>query len=115
MVIAAIGLLGLVSFMVVARTKEIGVRKILGADVFSITTLLTKEFVMLIVIANLIAIPLVWYFADQWLQVFAFRTTVNPLLFLGTMVIALTATLLIVGAQTIRAANANPVNSLRAE
>ncbi|MCU0368653.1 MAG: ABC transporter permease [Cyclobacteriaceae bacterium] len=115
MVIAAIGLLGLVSFMVVARTKEIGVRKILGADVFSITTLLTKEFVMLIVIANLIAIPLVWYFADQWLQVFAFRTTVNPLLFLGTMVIALTATLLIVGAQTIRAANANPVNSLRSE
>jgi putative ABC transport system permease protein len=115
MVIAAIGLLGLVSFMVVARTKEIGVRKILGADVFSITTLLTKEFVMLIVIANLIAIPLVWYFADQWLQVFAFRTTVNPLLFVGTMVIALTATLLIVGAQTIRAANANPVNSLRSE
>lgn len=115
MVIAAIGLLGLVSFMVVARTKEIGVRKVLGANVFSITTMLTKEFIMLIVIANLIAIPLVWYFADQWLQVFAFRSTINPLLFVGTLAIAVTTTLLIVGVQTMKAALSDPVNSLRYE
>ncbi len=115
MTIAAIGLFGLVSFMVVARTKEIGVRKVLGANVFGITKLLTKEFVLLIIIANLIAIPLVWYFADQWLQTFAFRTSLNPLLFAGTLVIALTATLLIVGLQTVKAAMTNPVNSLRYE
>lgn len=115
MTIAAIGLFGLVSFMVVARTKEIGVRKVLGANVFGITKLLTKEFVLLIIVANLIAIPLVWYFADQWLQTFAFRTSLNPLLFAGTLAIALTATLLIVGVQTVKAAMTNPVNSLRYE
>lgn len=115
MTIAAIGLFGLVSFMVVARTKEIGVRKILGANMLGITKLLTKEFVLLIIISNLIAVPLVWYFADQWLQTYAFRTSLNPLLFGGTMVIALTATLLIVGIQTVKAAMTNPVNSLRYE
>jgi putative ABC transport system permease protein len=115
MLIAAIGLFGLVSFMVVARTKEIGVRKVLGADVLSITALLTKEFVLLIVIANVIAIPMVWYFADKWLQLFAFRAGVNPLLFVFTLAIALGATLLIVSGQTLRAASANPVNSLRSE
>jgi putative ABC transport system permease protein len=115
MTIAAIGLLGLVSFMVVARTKEIGVRKVLGANVVSITTLLTKEFVVLIIVANLIAVPLVWYVADQWLQTFAFRTSMNPLLFAGTMAIALTATLLIVGAQAVKAAMTDPVKSLRYE
>jgi len=115
MAIAAIGLFGLVSFMVVARTKEIGVRKVLGADVLSITQLLTKEFILLIVVANLIAIPMVWYFAEQWLQSFAFRTTINPFLFAGTLAIALTTTLLIVGAQTIKAALSDPVKSLRYE
>lgn len=115
MLIAAIGLLGLVSFMVVARTKEIGVRKVLGADALNITALLTKEFVLLIVIANVLAIPLVWYFAEEWLKMFAFRTALNPLLFAGTMAIALVATLLVVGAQTLRAAYANPVKSLRSE
>jgi putative ABC transport system permease protein len=113
--IAAIGLLGLVSFMVVARTKEIGVRKVLGANVFSITRLLTREFVLLIIAANLIAVPLVWYFADQWLQTFAFRTSLNPFLFIATLGIALTATLLIVGAQTVKAAMTDPVKSLRYE
>lgn len=115
MMIAAIGLLGLVSFMVVARTKEIGVRKVLGADVFSITALLTKEFILLIIVANLIAIPLVWYFAEQWLQAFAFRTPINPFLFVGTLVIAVTTTLLIVGVQTMKAALSDPVKSLRYE
>jgi putative ABC transport system permease protein len=115
MLIAAIGLLGLVSFMVVARTKEIGVRKVLGADALNITTLLTKEFVVLIVIANVLAFPLIWYFAENWLKLFAFRIALNPLLFAGTMAIALVATLVVVGGQTLHAANANPVKSLRSE
>jgi putative ABC transport system permease protein len=115
MVIAMIGLLGLVSFMVVARTKEIGVRKILGADVFSITRLLSKEFVLLVLIANAIAFPLTWYLASEWLKTFAFRMTINPLLFMGTMVLALTFTVAIVSLQTIKAALADPVKSLRYE
>jgi putative ABC transport system permease protein len=114
-VIAMIGLLGLVSFMVVARTKEIGVRKILGADVFSITKLLSKEFIMLVVIANLIAFPLTWYAANEWLTTFAFRMQVNPWLFVGTMLLALGFTLVVVSIQTIKAALTDPVKSLRYE
>ncbi len=113
--IAIIGLVGLVSFMVVAKTKEIGVRKVLGADVWSITRLLSKEFVVLVIIANVLAFPLAWYFSNQWLQRFAYRGDLNFMLFAWTMLIALTITLLAVGYQTIRAATADPVNSLRYE
>lgn len=115
MIIAMIGLLGLVSFMVVARTKEIGVRKVLGADVFNIAGLLSKEFVVLVFIANLIAFPLTWYFANQWLQTFAFRMAVNPMLFVGTMLLAIILTLLVVSFQTIKAALTDPVKALRYE
>ncbi len=114
-VIAAIGLIGLVSFMVVAKTKEIGVRKTLGAGVLNITRLLTKEFIILVVIANVLSIPLAWYFASQWLQKFAYRTTLNPMLFMWTALIAIIITLLAVGYQTVRAATADPVKSLRYE
>lgn len=113
--IAAIGLLGLVSFMVVARTKEIGIRKVLGANVFSVVKLLSKEFVLLVVAANLIAIPLTWYFASQWLEGFAYRTQVSPILFVSTFLIALVITMLTVSYQTLRAAQADPVKSLRYE
>lgn len=114
-IIATIGLIGLVSFMVVARTKEIGIRKILGAGVFTITKLLSREFIVLVVVANLIAIPLAWYFASEWLNNFAYRTKLNPLLFIWTVLIAVGITLLAVGYQTIRAASADPVKSLRYE
>ncbi len=113
--IAAIGLLGLVSFMVVARTKEIGVRKVLGAGVFNIVRLLSREFVILVTIANLVATPLAWYFASEWLTGFAFRMSINPMLFVWTLTSAITLTLLTVGYQTVRAALVNPVRSLRYE
>ncbi len=113
--IAVAGLLGLVSFMVGARTKEIGVRKVLGADVLSITSLLSKEFVVLVCVATLIAFPLAWYAADQWLQHFATRVEVNPLLFLLALLIAVAVTLITISFQTIRAAMANPIQSLRYE
>jgi putative ABC transport system permease protein len=114
-VIAAIGLLGLVSFMVVARTKEIGVRKILGAGVPSIVGLLSKEFVILVAVANLVAIPLAWYFANDWLSGFAFRMSLNSALFVWTTLSAVGLTLITVSFQTIRAALTNPVKSLRYE
>jgi putative ABC transport system permease protein len=113
--IAAIGLLGLVSFMVVARTKEIGVRKILGAGVFNIVRLLSKEFVILVGVANLVAVPVAWYFAGEWLSGFAFRMSIDPMLFVWTLVSALVLTIITVSFQTIRAALTNPVESLRHE
>lgn len=115
MVIAMIGLLGLVSFMVVARTKEIGVRKVLGADVFNIAGLLSKEFVVLVLVANLIAFPLTWYFANEWLETFAFRMSVNPMLFVATTAMAIVITLSVVSFQTIKAALTDPVTALRYE
>jgi len=114
-IIATIGLVGLVSFMVVSKTKEIGIRKVLGAGVMNITKLLSKEFIILVVIANVLSIPIAWYVANQWLQKFAYRTTLDPMLFVWTALIAITITLLAVGYQTIRAATADPVNSLRYE
>ena len=113
--IAVIGLLGLVSFMVAARTKEIGVRKVLGADVLSITSLLSKEFVMLVVIANVIAFPVSWYFASEWLASFANRAPLNPMLFVITIAIALTVTIVTISFQTVKAAMTDPVKSLRYE
>ena len=114
-VIAVIGLLGLVSFMVVTRTKEIGVRKVLGADIFSITSMLSKEFLLLVLIGNVIAFPVVWYLADKWLMNFATRTGVDPLVFVMTMVIALSVTLITISFQTIKAALTDPATALRYE
>ena len=113
--IAVIGLLGLVSFMVTARTKEIGVRKVLGADVFSITSMLSREFIALVVVANLIAFPVAWYFANEWLQTFENREPISIMLFVVTMLIALTITMLTISLQTVRAAMTDPVKSLRYE
>ncbi len=113
--IAVIGLLGLVSFMVAARTKEIGVRKVLGADVMSITSLLSKEFIVLVVIANVISFPLAWYFANEWLATFANHAPLNPVLFVITISIALVITLVTISFQTVRAAMTDPIKSLRYE
>lgn len=114
-VIAIIGLIGLVSFMVVSRTKEIGIRKVLGAGAFNITGLLSKEFLMLVLIANIVACPIAWYAANQWLQKFAYRMELSPLTFVFTAFIALLITMLTVSFHTIRAAKADPVKSLRYE
>ena len=114
-IIAMIGLLGLISFMVVSRTKEIGVRKVLGADVIHITSLLSKEFLVLVVIGNIIAFPIDWYFADQWLQTFANRNEINPMIFVITLTIAVAITLITISFQTVKAAMTDPVKSLRYE
>jgi putative ABC transport system permease protein len=110
-----IGLLGLVSFMVLTKTKEIGVRKVLGADIFQITTLLSKEFMMLVIVANIIAAPLAWLAASRWLEGYATRVVINPVLFFVAFVALLTITLLTISFQTVKAASANPIDSLRSE
>ena len=113
--ISCLGLYGLISFMAVQRTKEVGIRKVLGAGTARIVYLFSKEFTLLITIAFLIASPVAWYFMHQWLQHFVFRIQLGAGIFLaaiaGSMIIAWVA----VGYRAIRAAMANPVKSLRAE
>jgi putative ABC transport system permease protein len=114
-VIACLGLYGLTAFTVGQRTKEIGIRKVLGASVSGIAGLLSKDFLQLMAIALLIASPLAWYFMNKWLQDYTYRIDIAWWMFaltgLGTVVIAL----LTVCSQAIKAAIANPVNSLRSE
>jgi putative ABC transport system permease protein len=114
-VIAMMGLVGLISFMVTARKKEIGIRKVLGSSVAGITQLLSKEFVRLVIIAVAIATPLTWYLMNSWLAKFAYRTDPNVWMYLWAGVITLGIALLTVSFQSIKAALSNPIDSLRNE
>ncbi|WP_111672261.1 ABC transporter permease [Algoriphagus litoralis] len=113
--IACIGLFGLAAYTAFLRTKEIGVRKVLGASVGSIVLLLTLNFAKLVGIAFLFAIPIAWYGMDSWLESFAFRTPLDPLVFLLAGGITLLIAILTVSYQAISAAVINPVKSLKSE
>jgi len=114
-VINILGLVGLLSFMVEAKTKEIGIRKVLGASVASLSFLLSRDFLRLILVAFLIAAPVAGYLMSRWLQGFAYRTEMSWWVFAGTVAGAVMITGIAVGYQTIRAALANPVKNLRSE
>jgi putative ABC transport system permease protein len=113
--IGCLGLLGLAMFIVQQRTKEIGIRKVLGADVVRIMVMLTGEFSRLVLLSALIATPLAWYLMSQWLGEFAYRTDMVWWIFLLAGSIALAVALLTVGIQAFKAAMLNPVKSLRME
>jgi putative ABC transport system permease protein len=113
--IACLGLFGLASFNTLQRVKEIGIRKALGASMPSILTLLSKEMVILVLIANIIAWPLSWYFMNEWLGGFAYRTNLNIGIFILSTLAALFIALATVSSQTIKAAMTNPANTLRYE
>lgn len=113
--ISCLGLFGLASFVAAKRAKEIGVRKVLGASIFMIWRLLSKEFVLLVTISLLIAIPISYYFMNNWLENYKFRTTTAWWIFAATGMTALLITLLTVSFQAIRAALSNPVKALRSE
>ena len=113
--IACLGLFGLTTFTVESRIKEIGVRKVLGASVQSIVALLSKDFLLLVFIAFIIASPIAWYFMDKWLQDFAYRINIGAWVFILAGGLALFIALLTVIFQAVKAAIANPVNSLRSE
>jgi putative ABC transport system permease protein len=114
-VIVALGVYGLSSFSVAQLTKQIGIRKVLGASVASIMGLLTREFIILITIANLIAWPVAWYAMDRWLEGFAFRTSVGWLTFVLAGISTLVVAMLTVSYQVTRAARANPVDAIQHE
>jgi putative ABC transport system permease protein len=113
--IACMGLFGLALFTAEQKTKEIGIRKVFGASVYGIVLLLTREFSKCVLIANVIAWPIAYYIMSQWLQNFAYRTTVGMWTFIVTTVLSLSVAILTVGTRAVRAAMANPVDSLRYE
>ncbi len=113
--IACLGLLGLASFVAEQRTKEIGVRKVLGASVTNIVLQLTKSFTKLVLVANLIAWPLAYYGMTKWLEGFAYRTTIGFTAFVGAGLLALVIAVLTISYHAVRAAVANPVKALRYE
>jgi putative ABC transport system permease protein len=113
--IACLGLFGLATYSAEQRIKEIGVRKVLGATVLNLTSLLSKEFLKLVLIANGIAFPIAWWAVNKWLQEFAYHIDVQWWVFVIAGVLAIGIALLTVSYQAIRAAITNPVMSLRTE
>ncbi len=113
--ISCLGLFGMSSFMAEQRTKEIGVRKVLGASVFNLWRMLSKDFILLVIISLLIAIPIAYYYMQNWLHRYEYRADISWWIFAAAAIGALTITLLTVSYQSIKAALTNPVKSLRTE
>ncbi|QHT70430.1 FtsX-like permease family protein [Rhodocytophaga rosea] len=113
--ISCLGLFGLAAFTAEQRTKEIGVRKVLGASVTNITALLSKDFIKLVVLSNLIAWPIAWYMMHKWLENFAYQIPISLWVFALAGILALLIALLTISYQSVKAALANPVRSLRSE
>lgn len=113
LIIACLGLFGLATFVTEQRTKEIGIRKVLGADLFQIITLLNKDFLKLVTISFIIAAPIGWYFSQTWLEDFAFKISVSPFYFLVAGSFTFGIALLTVSYKSVKTAMANPVDSLK--
>ena len=113
--LGCLGLYGLASFMAIQRTREVGIRKVLGASIQSIVYLFTREFALLIAIALIIASPIAWYFMHQWLQDYAFRLPITWWIFVAGGGASLAIALATISFNALKAARANPVNSLRSE
>jgi len=113
--LSCLGLYGLASFMAVQRIKEVGIRKVLGASVSNVIYLFSKEFIILIAIAFVIASPIAWYFMDDWLRDYPYRINLSWWIFLAGGIGAIIIALITVSFQAIKAAIANPVKSLRTE
>jgi putative ABC transport system permease protein len=113
--VACMGLFGLAAYTVEQKTKEIGVRKVLGASVSSVYVLLSREYLNWVVLANIIAWPVAFYAMHRWLQNFAFRVIIGGVIFIVSAGVALAISVLTVSYQSIKASLANPADSLRYE
>jgi len=114
-VVGCMGLFGLAAFSAEMRTKEIGIRKVLGANVFNIVALLSKNFLVLVTISSIVAFPIAWWAMNNWLEDFPYRVTISWWIFGIAIIAALAIALFTVSFQSIKAAIANPVKSLRTE
>ncbi|SHO62473.1 ABC transporter permease [Algoriphagus zhangzhouensis] len=115
LIVAGLGLYGLVSFLVSQRVKEIGIRKTLGASVSELTLMISKEFVVMVAISFLISIPIAYYMMQSWLETFAYKIPISIGLFLLVLIISVILTSLTVGSKAVQAALANPVKSIKSE
>ncbi|GAB4012210.1 ABC transporter permease [Spirosoma migulaei] len=113
--ISCLGLFGLASFMAEQRTKEIGIRKVLGASIANVWGLLSKDFILLVIISCLVASPIAWYAMSQWLESYTYKINIEVGVFLVVLIMALAITLLTISYQAIKAALLNPVKSLKSE
>ena len=115
MIICSLGLYGLSSFMAERRLKEIGVRKVMGASVSQIMGMMSKEFVKLVLVAFIVAVPLSWYAMQKWLEGFTYKTTLNitPFAFAGLSALAIA--LVTISYESLKAANTDPAKTLRNE
>ncbi|HWK02044.1 MAG TPA: FtsX-like permease family protein [Puia sp.] len=113
--ISCLGLFGLAAFTAQVRQKEIGIRKVIGANISAIVVMLSRDFIKLVVLAMLIALPLSWWLMTRWLDNFAYHIPIRPSLFLLSGVSVLLITVLTIGYQSVKAAIINPVISLRTE
>ena len=113
--IACLGLLGLATFSAQQRVKEIGVRKVLGASVPHVVALLSKDFLKLVLIALVLAVPVAWYLMNEWLKDFAYRVNIEWWIFIVAGIIAIIIAFLTISTQAIKAAISSPVKSLRTE
>jgi hypothetical protein len=113
--VACLGLFGLASFMAERRTREIGIRKVLGASVPQLAILLCREFFFLVLLANVLVWPVAYWVLENWLKIYAYRISISPLVFLFALGAAMVITILTVSFQALRAAVANPANSLKYE
>jgi putative ABC transport system permease protein len=114
-IIGCLGLFGLASFIAEQKTKEIGIRKVLGASSVQILTMLTSRFVKLVILSFFIGLPLTYYFINRWLETFAYHIEVNALFFVIPAILILVVTCITVSIESLRASLANPVNSIRNE
>jgi ABC-type antimicrobial peptide transport system permease subunit len=113
--ISCLGLFGLSAYMAENRRKEIGIRKVLGASIFDITSLLSKEFLFLVTVSLAIAIPVAWWAMNQWLTNYAYRTNIPWWLLVVVVILTIAIALITVSFQAIRAATANPVKAIKIE
>jgi putative ABC transport system permease protein len=113
--LACLGLFAITAFSVVQRTKEIGIRKVLGANVSTIVLLISQDFLLMVIIAMVIASPIAWYMSHKWLQDFAYRISIHWWIFVAAGIVSLLVAAVTVSAQAIKAALANPVDSLKSE
>jgi putative ABC transport system permease protein len=113
--LACLGLFGLAALAAINRTKEIGIRKVLGASLPGIVALLSKDFLKLVVLALIVATPLAWYFMNKWLQDFAYRISIAWWVFVAAGSLAVFVAFVTIGLQAVKAGVANPVKSLKTE
>ena len=113
--ISCLGLFGLVSFTAERKTKEIGIRKVLGANLSQVVALISREFMPLVFVALVVAAPIAWYLMNQWLEDFYYKISLEPWIFAGAAVASISIALVTVSYQAIKAGLTNPVDALRNE